>query len=62
MGQVSSAAYGHGVGRAVAMGYVERPGEEVETMVAGGGFELEIACERFGARASFDAPLKMKTA
>ena len=37
---------------AVAMGYVERPLGTVKEMIASGGFEIEIACERFPAQAS----------
>ena len=57
VGQVTSAAYGATVGRSVALGYVRTLGQPVEDLIEGGGFEIEIACERFSAKASLDPPL-----
>jgi glycine cleavage system aminomethyltransferase T/glycine/D-amino acid oxidase-like deaminating enzyme len=56
VGQVSSAAYGHTIGRTVALGLVTANGANVDDMVAAGGFEIEIASDRFAATASFRAP------
>ncbi len=56
VGQVSSAAFGHTVGRTVALGTVMAVGTSVDDMVAAGGFEIEIASERFAATANFRAP------
>jgi len=56
VGQVSSAGYGHAVGRTVALGLVTSGETSVDDMVAAGGFEIEIACERYAASAGFRAP------
>ena len=57
VGQVTSAAYGHSVGRAVAIGYVERAPEVIERMAADGGFALDIAGEAAPARVGLTPPL-----
>jgi sarcosine dehydrogenase len=56
VGSVTSAAFGHTLGRAVAMGYVRDPGGVDEAYVAGGRFELDVAGERIPARAGLAAP------
>jgi 4-methylaminobutanoate oxidase (formaldehyde-forming) len=57
VGQVTSAAFGHSLGRTVALGYVRLPERTaVEDMMAAGGFELDIAGRRFAASASLEAP------
>ena len=56
VGTVTSAAYGHTLGRAVAMGYVRDPGGIDEAYVAGGRFELDLGGDRIAARAGFAAP------
>jgi glycine cleavage system aminomethyltransferase T/glycine/D-amino acid oxidase-like deaminating enzyme len=56
VGSVTSAAFGHTLGRAVAMGYVRDPGGVDEAYVAGGRFELDVAGDRIPARAGFAAP------
>ncbi len=56
VGEVTSAAYGHSVGRAVAMGYVPLiDGDPVATL-AKGGFALDIAGVACAATASLTAP------
>ena len=60
VGQITSAAFGHTLGRAVALGYARRDGEADEAVVEDGGFEIEIAGERFAATASLDAPYDPK--
>jgi 4-methylaminobutanoate oxidase (formaldehyde-forming) len=56
VGSVTSAAFGHTLGRAVAMGYVREPDGVDEAFVAGGRFELDVAGERIPARAGLGAP------
>ncbi len=61
VGTVTSAAYGHTLGRAVAMGYVRDPGGVDEAYVAGGRFELDVAGDRIPARAGLVAPYDPRT-
>jgi 4-methylaminobutanoate oxidase (formaldehyde-forming) len=56
VGSTSSAAYGHTLGRAVAMGYVRRAGGVDAAYLSQARFEIEIAGDRFAARGSFKAP------
>ncbi len=56
VGSVTSAAYGHTIGRAVALGYVSGPGAADPRGIADAKFELEIADRRFAARGSLRAP------
>jgi len=56
VGTVTSAAFGHTLGRAVAMGYVRDPGGVDEAYVPGGRFELDVAGDRIPARAGLAAP------
>jgi len=56
VGSTSSAAYGHTLGRAVAMGYVSRPGGVDAAYLSQARFEIEIAGDRFSARGGFKAP------
>jgi 4-methylaminobutanoate oxidase (formaldehyde-forming) len=55
-GWVTSAAFGHTLGRAVAMGYVRRPDGVDAACVAGTSFEIDIAGDRFTARGCLRAP------
>lgn len=55
VGQLTSAAWGHGAGCALAMGLVSSGAQSVEAMVAAGGFQIEIASELFSAFASLEA-------
>jgi 4-methylaminobutanoate oxidase (formaldehyde-forming) len=59
-GSVTSAGYGHTLGRAVVMGYLRLPegarGGIDARFVADAKFELEIAGDRFAARGSLRAP------
>jgi 4-methylaminobutanoate oxidase (formaldehyde-forming) len=52
VGYTSSAAYGHALGRAVALGYVNAPEGVDQAYVDAGKFEIEVACVRHLARAS----------
>ncbi|HET9855002.1 MAG TPA: FAD-dependent oxidoreductase [Methylomirabilota bacterium] len=56
VGTVTSAAFGHTLGRAVAMGYVRDPGGVDEACLARGRFELDVGGDRIPARASLAAP------
>jgi 4-methylaminobutanoate oxidase (formaldehyde-forming) len=52
VGHITSGAYGHTLGGAVGLGYVEtRPGNDNETLLAG-SYEVEVACERVPAQVS----------
>jgi len=59
-GSVTSAGYGHALGRAVVMGYLRLPegarGGIDARFVTDAKFELEIAGDRFTARGSLRAP------
>ena len=52
IGQVTSAAFGYSLGRAVAMGYVRLDRQDPHQLVEAGGFEIELARERFAATVS----------
>jgi glycine cleavage system aminomethyltransferase T/glycine/D-amino acid oxidase-like deaminating enzyme len=56
VGSTSSAAYGHTLGRAVAMGYVSHAGGVDAAYLSQTSFEIEIAGDRFVARGSLKAP------
>jgi len=57
VGRISSAMFGHTVGRAVGLGYVRREdGPVTADWLAAGRYEVEVANERFAGRASFRAP------
>jgi 4-methylaminobutanoate oxidase (formaldehyde-forming) len=56
VGSVTSAAFGHTLGRAVAMGYFRDPGGVDEAYVAGGRFAVDVAGDRIPARAGLAAP------
>jgi glycine cleavage system T protein len=52
VGYTSSANYGHALGRAIALGYVNAPEGVDQAYLDAGKFELEVACQRYPARAS----------
>jgi sarcosine dehydrogenase len=56
VGAVTSAAFGHSLGRAVAMGYVREPAGVDERYIESGAFALDIGGERVPARAGLAAP------
>jgi len=57
VGRISSAMFGHTVGRSVGLGYVRREdGPVTAEWLAAGLYEIEIANERFAAGTSFRAP------
>jgi len=52
VGYTSSANYGHHLGRAIAMGYVNNPDGVTPDFINGNKFEIEVAGVRMKARAS----------
>jgi sarcosine dehydrogenase len=56
VGAVTSAAFGHTLGRGVAMGYVRDPAGVDEAYVRGGAFALDVGGDRVPARAGLAAP------
>jgi 4-methylaminobutanoate oxidase (formaldehyde-forming) len=61
VGRITSGAYGHTLGRAVGIGYVEHPDGVTDAFVAGGSWELEIAGKRWLARAQLTPPYDPKS-
>jgi heterotetrameric sarcosine oxidase gamma subunit len=57
VGRITSAMFGHTIGRSIGLGYVRRDDGPVSAeWLAGGRYEVEIAAERFPAGASVRAP------
>jgi len=52
IGRITSGAYGHTLGAAVGLGWIETGSASARDLIAKGGFEIEIAGERFAAVAS----------
>ena len=52
VGRVTSGAYGHALGRALGLAYVERAEGVDAAFIESGSYEVEIAAERFPARVS----------
>jgi len=52
VGRVTSSAYGHSFGASIALGYVRHDGGVDESFIGAGGFEIEVAGERYPAQAS----------
>jgi 4-methylaminobutanoate oxidase (formaldehyde-forming) len=52
VGYLRSGAYGHTLGGAMGMGYVENADGVTIDMIRSGGFEIQVAGERFPAKAS----------
>ena len=52
VGYTTSANYGHTLGRAVALGYLNNADGVDQAWLDGGKFEIEVACERVPARVS----------
>ena len=52
VGSTTSAMYGHTLGASVALGYVEHEEGVTRDLVETTSFEVEIACERYPAKAS----------
>jgi 4-methylaminobutanoate oxidase (formaldehyde-forming) len=60
VGQITSAAYGHTLGRAVGMGYVEHEEGVDRAFIETGAYEIRIAGERFAATATLQPPYDPK--
>ena len=57
VGRISSAMFGHTIGRSIGLGYIRRDdGPVTAEWLAASRYEIEIANERFAAGASFRAP------
>ena len=56
VGRITSGAYGHSLGRAVGLGYVEHPGGVDAAFIESGRWQLEVAGDRIPARPSFSPP------
>jgi glycine cleavage system aminomethyltransferase T len=53
VGRITSGMFGHTIGRAIGLGYVENRGEAVtREIIEGSQFEIEVAGVRFRAKAS----------
>jgi len=61
LGRISSGAYGHTLGRAIGLGYVEHPDGVDEAFVASGRGEIEVAGRRWPARAQLQPPYDPKS-
>jgi 4-methylaminobutanoate oxidase (formaldehyde-forming) len=61
VGRITSGAWGHTLGRAVGLGWVEHPDGVDDAFVATGRWELELACERLPARAQLAPPYDPKS-
>lgn len=55
VGHITSGAYGHTLGGAIGLGYVDVPPDSDGSDVLAGSYEVEVACERVPAEASLDA-------
>jgi len=60
VGYTSSGSYGHTVGGAIAMGYVNNPAGVDDDFVKSGRYEINISGQRFGAKAYLHAPYDAK--
>ena len=49
VGHTTSGAFGHTLGRSIALGYLNSPSGVSADWVRAGSYEIEIACERFSA-------------
>ena len=56
VGRITSGAYGHTLGRSVGMGYVAHAAGVDAAFLRSGHWELEIATDRFAARAHLEPP------
>ncbi len=58
VGYTTSASYGHSVGRAIALGYVNAGQPVTADLVASGRFELDVAGDRVPVRATLSPVLR----
>jgi 4-methylaminobutanoate oxidase (formaldehyde-forming) len=61
VGRITSGAYGHTLGRSIGMGYVAHADGVDGAYVESGRWQLEIAMERFAARAKLEPPYDPKS-
>jgi 4-methylaminobutanoate oxidase (formaldehyde-forming) len=61
VGRITSGAYGHTLGRSIGLGYVRHAGGVDDRYLDSGRWEVEIACERFPARARLSPPYDPKS-
>ena len=61
VGRITSGAYGHTIGRAIGLGYVEHADGVTDAFVESGDWALEIACERHRAHAQLSPPYDPKS-
>ncbi len=54
VGHITSGAYGHTLGGAIGLGYVDIPSDGNSGDVLTGSYEVEVACERVPAEVSLD--------
>jgi 4-methylaminobutanoate oxidase (formaldehyde-forming) len=61
IGRITSGSYGHTLGRAVGLGYVEHGDGVTDEFVETGRWEVEVACDRLPARAQLQPPYDPKS-
>jgi 4-methylaminobutanoate oxidase (formaldehyde-forming) len=61
VGRIASGAYGHTLGRSIGLGWVNHLDGVTDAFVTSGRWEIEIACERRGARAQLAPPYDPKS-
>jgi 4-methylaminobutanoate oxidase (formaldehyde-forming) len=52
VGYITSGTYSYTMGCSLGMGYVNNPDGATATFCKSGNYEIEIACERYSAKAS----------
>ena len=62
VGHITSGAYGHTLGGAIGLGYVDVPPDGDRKDVLTGTYEVEVACERVPAEVSLDPMYDPKNA
>lgn len=60
IGSITSGGYGHRLDRSMGMGYIHNADGVTRDFINAGGFEIEIACERYQATASLSPFLDPK--
>ena len=60
-GVVTSGEYGHTIGTAIGLGYVESEDGVTPAYIRSGKYEIEIATERYTARVRMTAPYDPKS-
>jgi 4-methylaminobutanoate oxidase (formaldehyde-forming) len=60
VGYTTSGSYGHTVGAAIAMGYVNDPNGVNDEFIHSGRYEINVSGQRFGAKVYLHAPYDPK--